>query len=381
MMMLTKAAGALASVVLVAGALNAAPFHQEVDVFVAGQDNVHTYRIPGVVVTGKGTILVFCEARRQSQADGSPTDLVLKRSFDDGRTWQPMQTLVKGGIHYLRLPEPDVKVEAIMDPCPVVDRRNGTIWLSCTQYLNRKMGKNWLLKSTDEGATWSKPLDVGSSFGGGFGGGPGMGIQLRYNRAHRDRLVIPGRGRYDEQQNGSYVIYSDDHGQTWHKGQCVPGTGGGECQVVELTDGSLAMNIRSGRNRCRLVAISKDGGLTWGEAHDEPQLPEYGCQASILRFTDPFSSDRSRMLFSNPNTTRRERVNLTVRLSYDDGKTWPVSKLVHPGPSGYSNLAVARDGTILCLYEGGEEHRSEWIREARFNLEWLTGGKDILPSR
>ncbi len=375
-----KAAAVLACV-LVAGAATAAPLHEQIDVFVAGRDSVHTYRIPGVVVTNKGTILAFCEARKQSMDDGSPTDMVLKRSFDDGRTWQPMQTLVTGGIHYLRLPEPDIKVEAIMDPCPVVDRSNGTIWLSCTQYLNRKLSKNMLLNSTDDGATWCKPIDIGASFGGGFSGGPGMGIQLQYDRAHKARLVIPGRGNHDEQKTGSYVIYSDDHGKSWRKGQCVPGTGGGECQVIELTDGSLAMNIRSGRNACRLVAISKDGGMTWAPAYEEHQLPEYGCQASILRYTDSLTGDRNRILFSNPNTTQRDRVKLTVRLSYDDGKTWPLSKLLHPGPSAYSNLAVGRDGMILCFYEGGEQHRREWIRVARFNLEWLSDGKDALPSR
>ena len=377
--MLKSATAAVLAFVLV-DAVKAEPFHELVDVFVAGQDGVHTYRIPGVVVTNKGTILAFCEARRQSIDDGSPTDVVLKRSLDDGRTWQPMQTLVKGGIHYLRLPEPDVKVEAVMDPCPVVDRSDGTIWLSCTQYLNRKMGMNMLLKSTDDGATWSKPVDIGKSFGGGFGAGPGMGIQLRYNKDHKDRLVIPGRGNYDEQKIGSFVIYSDDHGKTWRKGHCVPGTAGGECQAIELADGSLAMNIRNGRKGCRAVAISKDGGMTWADAYDEPQLPESGCQASILRFTDPFKDDRNRILFSNPNTTKDERIKMTVRLSYDDGKIWPVSKLLHPGPSAYSNLAIVRDGTILCFYEGGQKHRREWIRLERFNLEWLTDGQDSFPS-
>ena len=374
-MMKSTVAAALVFV-LVVEAVKANPFHEQIDVFVAGQDNVHTYRIPGVVVTNKSTVLIFCEARKQSSDDGSPTDVVLKRSLDDGRTWQPMQILVRGVIHYLKN---DVKVEAIMDPCPVVDRSNGTIWLSCTQYLNRKMGRNMLLTSTDDGATWSEPIDIGSSFGGVLGGGPGMGIQLRYNKDHKGRLVIPGRGNYDEQKVGSYVIYSDDHGESWHKGQCVPGTGGGECQAIELTDGSLAINIRSGRKGCRVVAISKDGGMTWANAYDEQQLPEYGCQASILRYTDPFQDDRNRILFSNPNTTERERMKMTVRLSYDDGKTWPVSKLVHPGPSSYSCLAVARDRTILCFYEGGQKDRREWIRLARFNLEWLTDGKDTFP--
>jgi sialidase-1 len=362
--------------------LKAEPFFEHVEVFKAGDNNVHTYRIPGVVVTTKGTILVFCEARKDSERDGSPTDIVLRRSFDNGKTFQPMQTLAVGIIHYLRLPEPDVKVEALMDPTPLVDRSNGTIWLSFTQYLNRKMAKNYLLKSTDDGTTWSKPIDIGQKFGGGFAAGPGMGIQLEYNQEHKGRLVFCGRGHDREGTPGSYIIYSDDHGQTWTKGKAVPEKGvGGECQIIELTDGSLAMNIRSGRQKYRVIALSKtDAGMTWDMPFDEPQLPEYGCQASILRYTDRSKNDKNRILFSNPNTIERDRTNLTVRLSYDEGKTWSVSKVIHPGPAAYSNLAIATNGTILCFYEGGQTHRREWIRLARFNLQWLTDGKDRLGS-
>ena len=352
---------------------------EQVDVFTAGQDNVHTYRIPGMIVTNKGTVLAFCEARKQSESDGSPTNVVLKRSFDNGLTWQPMQTLVEGGIHYLRRPVPDVKVEAIMDPTPLVDRSNGTIWLACTQYLNRKMGKNLLLKSTDDGTTWSEPIDVGSTYGGGFAPGPGMGIQLKHGKDYKNRLVFCGRGNYDEQTVGSFTIYSDDHGKTWHKGRCVPGGVGGECQIIELADGSLAINIRSGRRKCRVVALSKDGGMTWAEAYDELQLPEYGCQASILRYTDRLPHDRNRILFSNPNTTERTRMKMTVRVSYDEGETWPVAKEVYAGPSSYSCLTVLPDGDIGLIYEGGDKHRREWLRFARFSLEWLTDGKDKLP--
>jgi len=352
----------------------------QVDVFTAGQDNVHTYRIPAMIVTNKGTVLAFCEARKQSEKDGSPTDVVLKRSFDNGRTWQPMQTLVEGRIHYYRRPLPDVKVEAIMDPTPLVDRSNGTIWLACTQYLNRKMGKNLLLDSTNDGTTWSDPIDVGSTYGGGFAPGPGVGIQLKHSKEHKGRLVFSGRGSYDEQTVGSFVIYSDNHGKDWHKGRCVPGGVGGECQIIELEDGSLAINIRSGRRKCRVVAISKDGGITWAEVYDEHQLPEYGCQASILRYTDRLQHDRNRILFSNPNTTKRERTRMTVRLSYDEGKTWPVAKEIHAGPSSYSCLTILPDGDVGLIYEGGEKHRRQWVRFARFSLEWLTDGKDRLPN-
>jgi sialidase-1 len=364
---------------LLAAALNAQPLFEHISVFNAGDNNVNTYRIPGVVVTDKGTILAFCEARKDCESDGSPTDIVLKRSFDDGKTFQPMQTLAVGVIHYLRLPEPDVKVEALMDPTPLIDHSNSTIWLSYTQYMNRKMTRNFLIKSTDDGATWSKPIDIGETFGAGFAAGPGRGIQLEYNKEHKGRLIFCGRGHDSQQTVGPFVIYSDDHGQTWLKGKAVPEKDiGGECQIIELTDGSLAINIRSGRQKARVIAISKDAGLTWDKPFDEPQLPEYGCQASVLRYTDEFKNDKNRILFSNPNTTERDRINMTIRLSYDEGKTWPVSKSIHPGPAAYSNLAIAKDGTILCFYEGGEKHRREWIRLTRFNLEWLTDGKDKL---
>jgi len=375
--------------ILAVGSVEAEPFFEQLNVFTAGADNVHTYRIPGVVVSNKGTILAFCEGRKQCISDGSPTNVVLKRSFDNGKTWQPMQTVAEGIIHYLRLPEKDVKVEALMDPTPLVDYETGTIWLACLQVMNRKWCKSFILKSTDDGATWSKPVDITPALDSDIdvklksesknkashSAGPGLGIQLKYNKKHKGRLIFPGRGpRRGETKWGCFAVYSDDHGQTWHKGG---GTSvAGECQMIELTDGSLMLNIRSGRNKCRVVAVSKDAGLSWGEPYDEPQLPEGGCQGSILRYTDKFKNDKNRILFSNPNTTKRTRTNMTVRLSYDEGKTWPVSKQIHPGPSSYSNLAVAKDGTILCFYEGGKQHRREWIRLARFNLEWLTNGKD-----
>ena len=179
---------------LAVATLNAEPFFEHVRVYNAGDNNVHTYRIPGMVVSKKGTILAFCEARKQCVSDGSPTDIVLRRSFDNGKTFQPMQTLGVGIIHYLRLPKPDVKVEALMDPTPLVDYSNGTIWLSYTQYMNRKLIKNLLIKSTDDGATWSKPLDITKNFGLSFGAGPGLGIQLKYNKQHKGRLIFPGRG-------------------------------------------------------------------------------------------------------------------------------------------------------------------------------------------
>ena len=150
-----------------------------------------------------------------------------------------------------------------------------------------------------------------------------------------------------------------------------------ESTVVELVDGTLMLNMRSyrGKNH-RAVAISKDGGLSWSASRDDATLVEPVCQASILRYTWPDQNGKSRILFSNPASTTRD--HMTVRLSYDDGKTWPISKLIHEGPSAYSNLAVLSDGSMACLYERGAQQPYEKITFARFTLDWLTDGKDTL---
>ncbi|MBM4041921.1 MAG: exo-alpha-sialidase, partial [Planctomycetes bacterium] len=148
-----------------------------------------------------------------------------------------------------------------------------------------------------------------------------------------------------------------------------------ECQAVELAEGSLTMNMRcyQGKNR-RAVSTSKDGGLTWTPPVLNEALIEPVCQASFLRYTLAGPQDRNRLLFSNPAST--SRVNMTVRLSYDEGKTWPVARTINPGPSAYSCLTVLPDLSIGCLYERGERHAYEKITFARFSLDWLTNGAD-----
>lgn len=150
-----------------------------------------------------------------------------------------------------------------------------------------------------------------------------------------------------------------------------------ECTVAELSGGRLMLNMRSYRGRhLRAVAVSGDGGETWSTPVDDPVLVEPVCQASLLRYTAEAEGGGNRMLFSNPASERREK--MTVRLSYDEGKTWPVAKLLHAGPSAYSCLTALPDGCAGCLYEGGEADPYETIRFARFNLEWLTDGADRL---
>ena len=178
------------------------------------------------------------------------------------------------------------------------------------------------------------------------------------------------------QAGRSHVIYSDDHGATWKRGGVVR-EDVNECQVAELSDGSLFMSLRNHATRKgdnRASSRSEDGGLTWTEATRDPALVDPTCQASLIRCDGGPRGDRERLLFSNPASARRER--MTVRVSDDGGKTWSAGKVLHEGPSAYSCLAVLPGPRIGCLYERGERRAYEKITLARFRLDWLDEGRD-----
>ena len=344
------------------------------DVFRGGEDEYHTYRIPSVITTLKGTLLAFCEGRKESSRDQSPTDMVLKRSADGGATWTPMQVVVKA--------VPD----AAMDPCPVVDRTTGAISLVYDRWPYGFNGQRiaglgmdavtcWVTCSADDGATWSEPVNITATtkrpHWTGVAHGPGVGIQTRSGR-----FVIPCNQYVDDRT--CFVITSDDHGKTWAMGGEV-GHNVSETQVVELADGQLMLNIRNhnpGKRR-RGVATSSDGGKTWTAMREDPALIEPVCQGSVLRYTLAAEHGKNRLLFCNP-ASGKSRVNGTVRLSYDEGQTWPVAKTLVPGSFAYSCLTVLKDMSIGCLYET-ENYRC--IRFAGFTLEWLTDGADRVEAK
>lgn len=212
----------------------------------------------------------------------------------------------------------------------------------------------------------------------------GVGIQLTRGK-HKDRLVIPCD--HSQQIDGkrvmfSHVFFSDDHGKTWKLGGTVD-QHTDECQVVELSDGTLMMNMRNywgrdgkqlDKDKMRAVALSRDGGVSWGKLRFDQTLIEPICQGSFLRYATKGSDGPDRLLFSNP-ASKAKRERLTVRLSHDDGKTWPAATLLHKGPSAYSCLTVLSDGSIGCLYEGGVKSAYEKIIFARFSLTSLSQEK------
>jgi hypothetical protein len=336
--------------------------------FVAGKDGYHTYRIPSLLVSKKGTLLAFCEGRKHGRGDAGDIDLILKRSHDGGKTWGKTQVVWDDGEN------------TCGNPCPVVDARTGTIWLLLTHNIgsdtqaaivngtSKAPRTVWVTKSDDDGTTWTPPLeitgDVRKPAWTWYATGPGIGIQLKNGRlvVPCDHQIARTTARY------AHVIFSDDAGKTWKIGGEV-GPQCNESQVVELRDGGLMLNIRSYRgNNRRLVATSKDGGATFAAPVEDMELVEPICQASILRYPGA----QGGILFANPASTWRE--NLTVRLSRDEGKTWPCARVLHAGPSAYSCLAVLPGGGIACLYERGDKSAYDTIALARFSLDWLMHG-------
>jgi len=351
------------------------------EVYVAGEGDYYTFRIPSIIATQKGTLLAFAEARRTSAGDSGDIDLVVKRSRDGGASWSSLQVAGDNGPH------------TFGNPCPVVDRRTGTIWLLTTHNRASDREKDilagtseasrtvWVMKSDDDGVNWSRPIDITMGVKHAdwtwYATGPGVGVQTA-----NGRLVIPANhAEAGSGINRSHIIFSDDGGKSWQLGGSS-GPGTNESQVVELADGRLMLNMRNHPPKpenFRLVATSDDLGRTWSKASPDSTLIEPPAQASLLRLTTGKTHDRNRLLFANPASARRER--MTVRLSYDEGSNWPVSRVVHDGPAAYSSLVVLADLSIGLLFERGDRSPYEKITFAQFTLEWLTEGKDRFDRR
>ncbi len=379
-------------------------FHRLQVLFEAETNGYHIYRIASMVATKEGTLLAFCAARKGRGGDWDPIDIVMRRSTDSGKSWEPLKLLVH---------QDSVPCDNAM---PIVDYVTGEVHL----LYQIDYSRCYYMKSTDDGLSWSEPADITKTIDGFRdvypwvvqAPGPGHGIQLR-----NGRLVVPfwlsdGGGReFGPNHRGhrpSIVVsvYSDDHGKTWKAGDvAVPDNDitviPNETSCIELADGRVLFNSRNeSMNYRRLFTFSDDGATNWSTPVFADAFFEPICFGSMCRFTMEPLQSRNRILFcnpdsrhdpwiaSNPSTPRsarnRHRTNLTLRMSYDEGATWPVSKVIDPGIAGYSDIAVTPDGLVHIFYEGGSvpgtnsHTRNVHMSVVSFDLDWLTEGKERL---
>jgi sialidase-1 len=331
--------------------------------FKSGSDGYNTFRIPAIITTRSGVLLAFAEGRKNSSSDTGDIDLVMKRSADNGKTWSELRILW------------DDELNVCGNPAPVLDRTTGKIFLLSTwnlgsdrepdiiKQLSKDTRRVFVLESVDEGLNWSEPkeitADVKKPDWTWYATGPCHGLQISTG-PYRNRLVIPcdhieaGTAKYY-----SHIIYSDDQGKTWKLGGTTPQDQVNECTVAELKGGRLMLNMRNydRTQKARKISLSNDGGNTLNDIYPDTTLIEPICQAGMLNWSKP---SKERLLFLNPAHETR-RVNMTLRLSNDGGTSWPYFKVLHPGPSAYSDLAKTRNGKIACLYEAGEKSPYEGI--------------------
>jgi sialidase-1 len=367
----------------------------KIKLFKARTGGYWNYRVPSILCTSSGVILATAEARRGRGGDWDGNDVVLRRSLDGGLTWERARTIVRCD---------DYGPGPISNLVLIDDASAGTVRaLYCHNY-----ARVYTMRSSDDGLTFSEPREITASllpFREAYpwrviATGPGHGIQLQRS-GHRGRLIVPvwmsdgsgtefGPGKLGHRPSAVASIYSDDHRQTWQCGELVARTDDrvvnpSETVPVELSDGRVLFNIRSESppNR-RLIATSSDGAHDWSALRFDEALREPVCMASILRLEHQATAQDA-ILFANPDNLENElipvgghlahdRKRLTVKLSTDDCRTWPISRVLEPGPSGYSDLAETLDGTILCIYECGMiAHMTDTasITVARFDLAWL----------
>jgi len=357
-------------------------------------DSVHTYRIPGLTTTCKGTLLAIYDVRRQSSRDlQGDIDIGLSRSTDGGSTWEPMK-IVLDMARWGGLPE---KFNGVSDACILSDDLNGNIyvaglwmhgvldrngkWIEGLSDTSAEWEHQWrnkgsqpgfgvketsqflLVKSTDDGVSWSEPVNITKQGKRKewwlWAPAPGHGITLTDGT-----LVLPTQGRDQGGHPFSCISWSRDGGETWTTSNpAYQNTT--ECMAVQLTDGSIMLNMRHNGNRNnmtpgngRAVSVTKDLGTTWTEhPTSRNALIEPTCMGSIHKHY--YTKDglrRSILLFSNPDS-RNSRTRMTVKVSFDDGKTWPEANrlmLDELKSNGYSCLTSINENTIGILYEGSQ---------------------------
>lgn len=335
----------------------------------AGDDGAAAFRIPGLVTTNKGTLLGVYDVRYNSSVDlQEHIDIGLSRSIDGGKTWEKMRLPLAFG-EYGELPAAQ---NGVGDPSILVDTKTNTIWIVAAWTHGMGNQRAWwssqqgmdvnhtaqlvLVKSTDDGKTWSEPINITEQVKHPewyfLLQGPGRGITMEDGT-----LVFPIQYIGKDRIPNAGIMYSKDRGETWtiHNHARTNTT---EAQVAEVVPGTLMLNMRDNRGGSRAVYTTSDLGMTWKE-HESSRtaLPEPVCMASLISVKAADNVlGKDILIFSNPNTTNA-RKNITIKISLDGGNTWAHQLLLDEGENwGYSCLTMVDKETIGILYESSVAH-------------------------
>ncbi|MFC3196805.1 exo-alpha-sialidase [Parapedobacter deserti] len=347
-----------------------APILQKQVLWENGENGIAAYFVYGLLVTEKGNVLVASEGRIHDGTDDGAHHIVVRRSTDMAKSFSDSEIVVES-----------VAGQSWANPTLMQDRNTGAVFLFYALNSNNSHSRVFFIRSDDDGASWLPPTEVTELFADNPHGwtfhlpGPGHGIQTTGGRLlvpiwHRKRISHAPLAR----AYGVNCIFSDDGGITWKVGGDTPVGELNESQLVEREDGSLLLIGRTysmENSSWQAKVYSTDGGETWSsELEYDHGLTGRVCDIGLIRK----SFQPNVILVSQPSDVKR-RAELIIRMSADDGRSWPIQRILQTGPSTYSDLAVLPDGTVLCLYGHGQgdlKNMPAAVSLARFNTAWLT---------
>lgn len=363
--------------------------NKNVSVFISGTEGYKSFRIPAIIKTFNNDLLAFCEGRVNSSGDFGDIDIVMKRSTDHGKTWTSISKVVNYDLLQAG------------NPAPVIDNTdpaypNGRIFLFYNTGNNHegeiRKGKGvrevWYKTSIDNGFTWSEGVNittqthrpnypqVSSTYNfkedwRSYANTPGHGLQI-LEGIYRGRIFIAanhssGAPLPNFMDYNAHAYYSDDHGKSFKLSETVNVPGSNESTAAEISNNRVMLNARnqSGHIKARLAVIGSNGGANWDTSYFDNQLPDPVCEGSILNIGT--KNKKNILAFSNAADTLR-RDNLTLRISFDEGKTWPkripIDKSTVEGAkdfTAYSDLVKMNNNQIGVLYEKEGYAKIEFI--------------------
>ena len=351
-----------------------------IPVFVSGTEGYKSFRIPAIVKAKNGDLLAFCEGRIHGSNDFGDIKIVLKRSTDNGKTWSTLQVVASNDTLQAGNPAPVVDLSDPRFP-------QGRIFLfyntgnSHESELRKGKGHREVFYKTsiDNGITWSEPADitlqvnrinqpqVNASWNfkedwRSYANTPGHAMQFDQGK-YKGRIYVAanhssGNPKPELRDYNAHGYYTDDHGATFHLSETVPFEGSNESTAAQLTNNSLIINSRNQTGKYRIVSLSKDGGETWDTTFVDHNLPDPICEGSLLNIGT--TRGKSVLAFCN-DASQQNRDSLTLRISFDEGKTWKKKFLIEPKNTAYSDIVKLSKKKIGVLYEADDYKEIRFI--------------------